>query len=136
MLSKKCLCCISKCFQHACYLKMLPFDWEPKASKLTVISDYRVLIPFFIFFYNILTLMYLFTAYFMLRKSMSVSIQSFYIFWATGYFLGTVNKYINLTQKYEIATFVTHFFSHQRFNPGNKIQIYFIEINRISPSQI
>ena len=123
MLSKRTLWGISKCFQHSCYLQMVPFDWNPKASELTVIRGYRILITFLIFFYNLLNIVYLVVAYFMLRNSMSVSTHSFQIFWTTSYFLGTVNMCINLTHKYELATFVTHFFSHQRFNQGNKIQI-------------
>ena len=118
MTSNKTWCDISKCFQHACYLKMLPFDWNPKTFKLTEVTDYRLLIPFFICFYTFSNSIYLLVSFLMLRKSMSLPIQSFHIFWTTCYFVATVMSSNNLAQKRKMATFVNHFFSHQKLNQG------------------
>ena len=120
MLSEKTLRGISKCFQHACYLRMVPFDWEPKTFRLIVKRDYQIITTFLIFSYNILNTAHLLIAYFIFRNSMSVSTQSIHIFWATGYFFGTVNMCAMLTDRHEIATFVNHFLSHQKLNQGNK----------------
>ena len=121
MLSKKTLCGLSTFFQHACYMKLIPFDWEPKTFKLIVPRNYRVLTTILIFCYNVLNTAHLFVAYFIFRKSMSVSTQAFHIFWATCCFISTVNACNALTERHEIATFVNHFLSHQKLSQGNKL---------------
>ena len=119
MLSSKTLCDISKCFQHACYLKMVPFDWDPQTFKLTVVTDYRIFVPFFIFTYTLCNSIYLLVSFLVVRQSMSLPIQSIHIFWTVSYFVGTVMSSNNLVQKHKMATFVNHFFSHQKLNQGN-----------------
>ena len=114
MLSEKTLKGISQFLRHACYLKIIPFDWNSKTPRLSVISDPRIYIIYAIFVYMLINFIYLVVSFYFLMDSMGISTKSFHVVWIVSYFNAFTIDFGNLKLRQQIATFANHFFSHQR----------------------
>ena len=120
MVSEKGLNGLSKLLQHACYLKVLPLDWNLKTRRLTVITDFRISFHLCVFAYFSLYTIYLVIYYHKLSKSMTIPTQALHIVWISFYFTTSVTFYNIFTRRYEMAIFINHFFSHHTMLSGIK----------------
>ena len=103
---------ISKFFQHACYLKFLPFDWNPKTLKISVIRDSRIYITLSIHTYITLNCIILTSSYYIYHESMSISTQALHIVWISSYLMSVLNCYSNFSRRDQFARFLNDFLSH------------------------
>ena len=113
MLTKRSLKALSTIIHHSCFLKFIPFDWNPKTFKLTAITDRRILINYGLTVYIWFMCFYSLVSYCYYRSSMKVSKKILHIVMIICYITGSLFTYNSLKRKSEVEQFTNHFFKFQ-----------------------
>ena len=116
MLSERSLKAIAKLLKHLCFLKIIPFDWDPTSFSVKVIRDRRIYITLFVTLVLISHCFYL--AISQLNVTMEPSERSVHMIWQTAFILGSVTSYNSFSRRHELSIFINHFFEFNRFLKG------------------
>ena len=118
MLTRRSLKAISTILHHSCFIKVVPFDWDPKTFTLTVITDRRGILNFTVSICVWLMCAYNIVSYYHVRNSMKVSQKVLHMVMCIVYIMTSVFTYNSLKRKNEISQFTNQFFKFQKNMDG------------------
>jgi len=114
MLTGQSLKSISSILKHACFCKVIPFDWDSKTYTVRVIRDWRIVITFTITIYLWTMSLYLGISYYRHMGSIRAAEKVLYMVLWTCYLLAAIFAYNTLRRKSELLQFINHFFSFEK----------------------
>jgi len=118
MMSEESLKSIRNILEHICFLKIIPCDWNSKEESMRVIEDARLNISIGIYTCVCVNTIYLSMS--QILAEMSLADRSIHTVAQAGFVLASTSAYTSFTRRYELATFINHFFRLNKSLKGKK----------------